>query len=92
MFESDSARYAVYYAAALRPWDPITQHYWNHVARYLYEVHEIYPKRAKLFQARLHAGLVQAVRNIGIRDDAPVRQRMVGWWELLERFTYGSSH
>jgi hypothetical protein len=91
MFESDSARYAVYYFAALRPWDPIAQHYKNHVAWHLYEVREVYPIREELFQARLRAGLVQAARNIGIRDTAPVRERMVGWWELRERFTFGSS-
>jgi hypothetical protein len=90
MFESDSARYAVFYAAALRR-DPITYHYLNHVAWHLYEIHRVYPIRVQLFQARLRAGLVQAVRNIGIRDDAPVRERMVGWWELRKRFTFGSS-
>ncbi len=85
MFESDSARYAVYYAAALRglcPSDQITPHYLNHVAWHLYEIHNVYPTRLLLFLAGL---------RIGFRDPAPVRERMVGWWELRERFTFGSS-
>ncbi len=101
MFDSDSARYGVYYSVVLprvlktgnpdRPFDRVISAYLLFVRWHLEEVKYMYPARLRNFQQRVESGFIRELLKVGIIENPPVRQRMTVWWDLYANLTYDFS-
>jgi hypothetical protein len=101
MFDSDSARYGVYYSVAVprfletgmpdRPFYHVVSAYLQFVDDHRERVKYIYPRRSRNYEQLVKSGYKRKLEKVGNPQDPPVRPRMTAWWDLYANLTYNFS-
>ncbi len=96
MFDSDSARFGVYYSVVVprfletgRPDLPFNLVAWTYLmfVDWHLEQLDIYPYRLSNYEQRVKSGHIGEPEKVGITEHQPVRPRMTVWWDLYDHLT-----